>query len=74
LKTYALIALNKNNSSEIFFGQFEKMPTLKQANKELKLRDMVGQVIAVVESVYKAEIQYQSMAWSLSAKEGSKAL
>jgi superfamily II DNA or RNA helicase len=36
MKTYAFVALNKTGSSEIFLGDFAKMPTLIQANKELK--------------------------------------
>jgi hypothetical protein len=39
---------------------------LLQANKELKLRKMESKVIAVVESCYKAESRYQSMAWHLT--------
>lgn len=66
MKTYALIALNKNGSSEIFFGEFMKIPTLLQADKELKLRKMESKVIAVVESCYQAESRYQSMVWHLT--------
>jgi hypothetical protein len=65
MKTYAFVALNKHGSSEIFLGDFAKMPTLIQANKELKIRKIVSKVIAVLESSRDVEMRYESMAWYL---------
>ena len=66
MKTYALIAINKWGSSDIYFKEYLKIPTLKQATKELKIRQIDSKVIAIVESVYNAESRYESMAWTLT--------
>jgi hypothetical protein len=66
MKNYALIAINKSNSSDIYLKSYLKMPTLKQANKELKIRKIEGsKVIAIVETIHNGEIQYQSMGYFL---------
>ena len=71
MKDYALVAINHFGSSEIIFGRFEKMPTLKQANREMKLRDThkSSKVVAILESkmsyINPVEMRYESMAWVL---------
>jgi hypothetical protein len=71
MKDYALIGIN-NLGSEIIFGRFEKMPTLKQANKEMLLREAHKQtkIIAILETnmsyTNPVEMRYESMAWILT--------
>jgi hypothetical protein len=75
MKQFAIIGLSdKLNSSEIFYVRMQKMPTLKVANKELKLRNRECRAVAVVEVGSVQECVYESMAWNLSPLEGSLVL
>jgi phage gp16-like protein len=75
MKQFAIIAISdKLNASEIFYIRMQKMPTLKIANKELKLRNRECRAIAVVEVGSVQNCVYESMAWNLSPLEGSLAV
>jgi len=76
MKNFAIICMNENNSSEIFFGRFEKIPGLRRASAELKLRNRKCKVVAVVEVSMDLEQNcvYESMAWRLSPMDKSAVL
>ena len=70
MATYALVAINEWGSSDIYFGDFAKLPTLKQATAQLKLRKLKSKVVAIVETKSGAEVRYESMAWNLTPIQG----